>query len=289
MKRILLLVFLCAVVAGGWVLRNTTRTDADAIDANPIIVGEAEGPSEKPMTMADVMEIAKQGRYQMSLDLDDYVCTFVKQDRDPKGILNPQSEALLKVQTKLRGDTEDAPLRIYMKFLAPDSKKGREVIWGKDLFDGKMCVHEVGLLNFKRLYLDPNGFLAMQGERNPITKAGMVNLIEDLMARGEKLIDNPDVTITSVPDHRLDGVTTQLIQIHVAKPQGGEGDFSFAELAIDRQRWLMLMYRSFGWPENEGDEPPLIESYHYKDVQTNVGLTDQDFDPGNPEYNYPKF
>ena len=32
---------------------------------------------------------------------------------------------------------------------------------------------------------------------------------------------------------------------------------------------------------------PLLESYTYYDVKLNVGLTEDDFDPANPEYRYP--
>ena len=32
---------------------------------------------------------------------------------------------------------------------------------------------------------------------------------------------------------------------------------------------------------------PLLESYSYLDLKTNVGLTDADFDTKNPEYNFP--
>ena len=64
---------------------------------------------------------------------------------------------------------------------------------------------------------------------------------------------------------------------------------SLAEVVIDRKRSLLLMYRSFGWPENEGEDPPLLESYAYHDVVLNVGLTDEDFSPDNPDYKYPAF
>ncbi len=288
-RTIFLCGFITAVVAA-LVIHVAHRIDAEAVDATPTMIQSAtEKPEDRPVTMADVLEIAKQGRQQMAENLDDYVCRFVKQARDTKGVLFEQTEALMKVQTRLRGDTEQAPLRVYMKFLAPDSKRGREVIWGEDLNNGKLVAHEAGLLGFKRLYLDPLGFLAMQGERYPITNVGMVHLIERLVERGERLINNPDVEITVVPDYPIDDVTAELIQIRLAKPQAGKDDFSLAELAIDRQRWLILMYRSFGWPENEGEAAPLLESYHYHDVETNIGLTDEDFSPDNPEYNFPSF
>ncbi len=67
-----------------------------------------------------------------------------------------------------------------------------------------------------------------------------------------------------------------------------------AEIAYDPERQLILSYRSFGWPANaegitSGDvaELPLLESYNYHDVKTNVGLTEADFDTKNPEYSFP--
>ena len=285
-KRNIVLSGLLLATAAAVAVHYARRIDAEAVDATPIAI---EPQIDKPMTMDDVLEIAKEGRRQMAANLDDYTCRFVKQNRDTKGVLFDQSEALMKIQTRLRGDTEAAPLRVYMKFLAPESKRGREVIWGEDLNNGKLCAHETGLLGFKRLYLEPTGFLAMQGERFPITDVGMVHLIETLVERGERLRNNPDVSITVVPDYVIDNTSAELIQIRCAKPQSGPDDFSLAELAIDRQRWLMLMYRSFGWPESEGQEAPLLESYHYLDIQTNVGLTDLDFSPDNPDYSFPKF
>jgi len=41
------------------------------------------------------------------------------------------------------------------------------------------------------------------------------------------------------------------------------------------------------WPEAEGEDPPVDEECNYQDVKLNVGLTDMDFDPDNPEYDYP--
>ncbi len=186
-------------------------------------------------------------------------------------------------------DREDAPLRAYLKLIGPESKKGREIIWGEDLNDGKLCVHETGLLGLARLHLAPTGMLAMQGQRFPISHIGMVRLVEKLIERGERDRDNPNISITKVPDYKLGDVNAELLQITCSKPRGGEDDFSRAEIVIDRQRMLILMFRSFGWPENEEDEVPLLESYTYHDVKINVGLTDEDFNPDNPKYNFPAF
>ncbi len=288
--RNIALALLAGVIVVGLAIRTRYRIDADAVDGIPTVVGDSEESVEdKPMTMSDLLELAQQARESMAENLDDYTAHFVKQDRGTNGVLNEQEEMLLKVQTRLRGDSEDAPLRVYMKFLAPESKQGREVIWGEDLNDGKLCVHETGLLGLKRLNLEPTGLLAMQGQRYPITSAGLVRLVEKLIERGERDRNNPNISITTDPHHQLGDVTAELIQVRCSKPRGGEDDFSLAEVVIDRERALILMFRSFGWPENEGDDLPLLESYTYHNIQTNVGLTDEDFNPDNPNYDYPPF
>lgn len=289
-KRFILFVILILAIGVGFAQRYSRRTDAEAVDALPVVIEQENQESEdKPMTMSDVLDLARQARQHMTDHLDDYTARFVKQDRDVNGVLGEQIEMLMKVQTRLRGDSEGAPLRVYMKFLAPESKKGREVIWGEDLFDRKICVHGTGILGIKKLWLRPTGFLAMQGERFPITEVGMVRLMEKVILRGGQDLSNPNIEINVVPDYEIDGTTAELLQIRCSKPRGGKDDFSLAEVAIDRQRMLILMFRSFGWPETDEEDAPLLESYTYHDIETNVGLTDEDFNPDNPNYNYPAF
>ena len=179
-------------------------------------------------------------------------------------------------------------MRVYLAFQSPQSLKGREVIWGADLFDGTMAVHEVGmLLGLKTLWLDPNGFLAMQGQQYPVSEIGIMKLIDKLIERGEKDRDNPDISVKIITDHELDGRPTHLIQIKRKKPSNEDDDFSLAEIILDPERQIILCYRAFGWPDEPDGKPILRESYTYHDVKTNAGLTDADFDPKNPEYNFP--
>ena len=286
-KRLIAGCTILVVIAGVLIWLSSRRTGLNAANAAPTRV---EDSAENEVTMSDVLEMAVAARQHMAEHLDDYTARFVKQEVDTKGVLGEESELLIKVQTRLRGDTEQAPMRVYLKFQSPDSAKGREVIWGEDLYDGKLAVHEVGLiLGLKTIWLDPHGMIAMQGQRYPISEIGMVRLVEKLIERGEQDRDNPDIQVTLTEDHKLDDTAAQLIQVRRSKPSGGKDDFSLAEIIIDPQRQLILTYRSFGWPEQAGDDPPLMESYTYYDVKTNVGLTTEDFDTKNPNYNYPAF
>jgi hypothetical protein len=41
------------------------------------------------------------------------------------------------------------------------------------------------------------------------------------------------------------------------------------------------------WPEVSGGDPVLDEEFVYENLELDVALDDQDFDPDNPAYNYP--
>jgi outer membrane lipoprotein-sorting protein len=256
-------------------------------ESRPVQAGRAtEGSRE--LTMDDVLGMAQAARQHLAESLDDYTARFVKRERDSNGVLEDETVMQLKVQTRLRGDTEQAPMRVYMRFQAPPSVEGREVIWGEDLYDGKMAVHEVGLLlGMKTFWLDPHGIIAMQGQRYPITEIGLVRLVEKLIERGQQDRDNPDVSVTLTDNHPFADINAQLIQVRRSEPSGTDDDFSLAEIVIDQPRQMILSYRTFGWPTDSGQPPPLLESYTYHDVKTNVGLRDQDFETTNPEYGFP--
>lgn len=275
------------MVGGYYYYQSLDRTSKDIANASPTVTKEATNVA---VTMADVLDMAKSARAHLSTTLDDYTARFVKQERDANGTLAPESEIRMKVQTRCRNESNDAPLRVYLAFNGPQNLKGREVIWGADLFDGTMAVHEVGLLlGLKTLWLDPTGFLAMQGQRYPVSEIGIMKLIDKLIERGEKDRNNPDVSVEIIADQKLDDTLTQVIQIRRSKPSNQEDDFSLAEITLDPERQLILGYRAFGWPDEPEGEPVLLESYTYHDVKTNVGLTEADFDPKNPAYNFPSF
>lgn len=284
-KKIFAICFVVGMVGGYYYYQSIERTSNQSVNAAPT---ETDKTSNTSVTMSDVLDMAKSARTHLSTTLNDYTARFVKQELDTSGKMTPESEIQMKVQTRCRNKNNDAPMRVYLVFNSPQDLKGREVIWGADLFDGTMAVHEVGLLlGLKTLWLDPTGFLAMQGQRYPISEIGIMKLIDKLIERGEKDRNNPDISVNIIPDQKLDDIPTQVIQIRRSKPSNQEDDFSLAEITLDPKRQLILGYRAFGWPDEPEGEPVLLESYTYHDVKTNVGLTDADFDPKNSDYNFP--
>lgn len=286
-RRLFIFCVITGMVAGYSVYRATrSGTDASAASVPTAVTSGNDGT--QTMTMSDVLDMAQAARDHVSTSLNNYTARFVKQEVDAQGVLGPETEMRLRVQTKLRNETDDAPMRVYLKFTAPADVNGREVLWAEDLNDGQMAVHEVGLLlGLKTIWLDPNGIIAMQGQRYPISEIGLVKLVEKLLERGEKDRHNPAVSVTLTKNHAFGNVDAQLIQVRRSEPSNDAEDFSLAEIVIDPERQLVLSYCAYGWSENEQDEPPLLESYKYFDVETNVGLSDADFDTKNSAYNFP--
>jgi len=254
-------------------------------NANPNVLRTESKKRES--SIAEVLELATQARASMVGNLKDYTARFVKQEVDASGVLGALTEINLKVQTRLREGTETAPMRVYLDFAKPEAVNGREVIWAKDLHDGKLVVHEAGLLGMMTLRLDPTGMLAMRGQKYPIYDIGLVRLMEKLIERGQQDLENPEIKVFITDDYPFDGLMASRIEVLRSSPSGEEDDFSRAEVVIDLNRQLILRYQSYGWPKQEGDDPPLQESYTYYDVETNVGLTERDFDPTNPAYRFP--
>lgn len=270
--------------AGG----DSPTTEALKSAEDSAVDGVDSSESVRELSMKEVLQMARAARRHLAHSLNDYTARFVKQEVGTNGVLGPETEMRIKVQTRLRGNSENAPMRVYLRFTAPESVNGREVLWGEDLYDGKMAVREAGLLlSLKTFWLDPKGIIAMQGQRYPISEIGLVRLVEQLIERGEKDQDNPDVRVSLTENHRFDELDTQLIRVHRSRPSGQSDDFSLAEIIIDPERQLVLSFRSFGWPAKAGEPAPLLESYRYHNVKTNVGLSDADFDVRNPSYNFP--
>lgn len=271
----------------------------DAVDPSAVAgVGEASelgsanaSSGSGVSSMQQVIEIAEEALVSMSSNLEDYTATFVKQE-SVSGTLSPVTQMQIKIQSRMRNETDDAPMRIYLKFEQPEANQGREVIWAGDMNDGKMAVYEpVILLNLKTLWLDPTGPLAMRGQRYPIYHIGLVQLVEELVARGKREIGNPDVTVALQEGFSYHDRTCQLLTATRSKPSGGDpaDDFSRAEIVFDPNDKLVLAFRSYGWPEEGAvdQQAPLLESYEYRDVKLNVGLTEEDFDYQNEGYSFP--
>lgn len=232
-----------------------------------------------------MIELARSILNDMEANLQDYTATLVKRERIG-GRLGDEAKLAIKIRNRSEKEDVARGLAIYMKFVSPKGSAGQEVIWVENENDNKLISHLTGFKNWRRIVVDPDGMLAMMGNKYPITEAGLNRLVEKLIEKGEEDRVKGPCKVDLIDGQKIGGRECQLIQVtHPTKSD--QYDFHIAQIFIDTERKIPLRYAAFMWPESPGDEPPLEEEYTFLDVKVNVGLDDSVFDPDNPSYEFP--
>lgn len=228
-------------------------------------------PGEHPLMPA--MRVAQEGLVRIDTTIADYSAMLIKEERI-SGELMPKEVAFIKVRHQ--------PFAVYMFFLQPH--KGRECLYnaGPNNTKGLLVARDCGFKKrLGKFELDPDGRLAMNGQKYPIYKLGVRNLVTELIdvATNDTQFGECEVqTKQSV----INGRPATLIEVVHPIPRQ---NFRFykAELFIDNELKLPIRYASYLWPEQPGGEPPLEEAYTYVNIKLNNGFTDADFDKENVE------
>jgi hypothetical protein len=227
-------------------------------------------PGEHPLMPA--LRVAKNSLETIDTRVRDYNAVMIKRERI-NGTLAPQEIAFVKVRHQ--------PFSVYMYFLG--DKKGRECIYN-DLPDGSkgnLVARDSGFKKrLGKFTLDPEGGLAMKGQKYPIMKLGIRELTKELIsvATNDAQFDECEVTHgQGVMEGRP---ITMLKVVHPTRRDNFR--FHIAELFIDNELQIPVRYNAYTWPTEPGGEPLLEESYTYVKLKINNGYTDEDFDPESP-------
>lgn len=230
------------------------------------------------------LAVARKGLERIRAEVRDYTALMVKQER-VNGTLRTEETVRVKVRHRREQDGQVIPKSFYLYFEKPASVTGREVIWVEGRNDNRLTAHEGGIKNILSVNLAPTSFLAMSGNRYPITELGIETLMIRMIEKGERDLKHDECTVTVDRDIEVDGQKCTLITItHPEKRDHFE--FHQAKIYVNDEIDLPIGYEGYEWPEQPGGEPVLIEKYFYRDLKVNVGLTDIDFDPENPEYQF---
>ncbi len=234
-----------------------------------------------------VLQMARSALENMNATVQDYTAKLEKQERINGELGEAQFMELKVISRSPRpGSTEPFPLHAYFRYVEPSAAAGREVIYVEGKNDNRLVAHESGLMNVMRVNLAPNSFLAMKGNKYPANQVGLENLLKKLIEKGEllRVVENCHVTISKAlqwEDRIVDKV-----EIVLSRKQDSI-EFHKAEILFDPALKLPVSYSAYLWPENPQDELELEERYVYHDLKINVGLTEEDFNPDNPKYNFP--
>ncbi|MCP4478723.1 MAG: DUF1571 domain-containing protein [Planctomycetaceae bacterium] len=232
-----------------------------------------------------LLDVAQNAYEEISKNVKGYQSTLISQVR-VDGQLKEESYIVVKIRHACDDENGKVPFSVYTRFLKPANTAGQEAIWVSGENEGKIVAHPAGLFNLIRVKLDPDGSLAMKGNRYSIRDIGMKNLLKKMLEKGEAGLKNKDCQVQIERNVRVG--ETNCTMLEIVYPEATDNiDFHKARIFIDDVRGLPIAYEGYLWPEEQGGEPPLLEKYIYTNIELNPGFTDATFDPDNSEYNYP--
>ena len=240
----------------------------------------------KPHPLDRALSIAEDGLANIQNNIADYSAIMVKRER-VNGKLGDREYMKVKIRNERTIGGTKVPFSVYMNFLKPRACAGREVIWVKGQNDGKLLVHEGGIIGFKTFHLDPTGILAMKGNRYPIYEAGLENLVVKLIEKATRDRNAGDCIVNYREGASINKRSCSVIEV-IHPEAKAPFDFHKAQVYIDDEMNIPVRYAAYDWPASAGQPPQLMEEYTYVKVKLNVGLTDMDFDTRNPRYKFPR-
>jgi hypothetical protein len=267
---------------GGWDLSGDSRiTVANAGSAPPAARSEiadvtADDRLEGLAAKRKVVELLDQALARLE-SISGYAATVRITERI-RGVLGAEQ----RFEMKLR----HSPYAVYLKSVKPVA--GREAIYAEGFNDNMLVAHQVDWTRHlkPRLALAPTHGLVLAYSRHPITEAGILHLAQTL--RQEALLDLDDAAAETV----LERVTDSEGRVWLSSKQNracpGPGrSFARVEVFYDPTTSLPLRMSGYDWPKPEdAGELPLAEQCIFDDLKFEVGLSDRDFDPDNPAYDF---
>ncbi len=241
-----------------------------------------------PHSLDPALQLAHQSLGIIGAGVQDYTAKLVKRERIGEE-LGEYEFMFAKIRNrKTQNGTTVVPFGVYLAFLRPATIKGREVLYVENQNQGRVIAHEGGMKRMLGTHaLEPTGWMAMQGQRYPITDIGIENLVTKLIERGERDKRFGECGVRFLEGAKVSERACTVIEVtHPEKV--GPYDFHIAQVFLDNEYKIPVRYAAYSWPRVAGGEPELLEEYTYQDIKFNVGLTDADFDTNNPQYGFHK-
>jgi hypothetical protein len=233
---------------------------------------ESEPPKEHKL--APAIRIAEQAK-QVADGLEDYSANYYK-----KEIVNNRV-IVHSMSMKIRHE----PFSTYLRFHKPH--EGREVIYVKGANQGNLLAHETGLKSVVgTVSLHPESQEALSESKHPITEIGIANMAKHIIEQWKFESKYGECEVKYFPNAKLgDKQACKVIESSHPVPRK-QFKFHKTRLYIDKETNLPIMVEQFGFPPQQGAEPPLLEVHIYSNVRTDLGMTDIDFSPNNPNYGF---
>lgn len=190
----------------------------------------------------------------------DYTCLY---EKDERAISDGERQTMRLSFRK--------PFDVRIEWLNTEHRVDQTAVYRQGMNDGKVLAKRSGILGALTgtLKLDPNDPLALEDSKHPITETGLGNIID----RAKRDAANGQITNRFVAEEPLDGRAAYKFELKVK--QGGQ--FSGVPSAtrtliwIDKELMLPVMVEIYDRAN------AILERHRFKDLRTNVGLSDKTF------------
>lgn len=245
-------------------------------------VSQSETESSACWGLRNKLEHLESGRHSL-LAVDGYTGVFQKQEV-VNGVLLDEQTIAIKCRHR--------PFSIYLVWLTGDV--GREVIYIEGQNNGNMIAHDGGWKSrIPALTLPVDCTLAMRDARYPVTRAGIVGLIDIMRGVHEHDLLKSNIQTCEIDEHRqFEGRPCSMFTTRY-RSRHDSPVYRKSVTLIDHEWRVPVHTRHFEWPatsttleESQLDESTLLECYSFTDLKLNCNLTDHDFDRKNPEYRF---
>lgn len=190
------------------------------------------------------------------------------------------------------GSHMTTPAQLAVKFRKPfdlylhydgDVHNGRMVLYKRGWNDDNIRVRPSSWLPV--MNLAPRGRMAMQGQRHSIFEGGPLFVSRQIISDAKKVQAHPSLTAEFVASgfETLEGSKAFCWTSIQPKDQIPDLYAAKANICIDEATGFPA--RVVVWDLVDG-EHVLIEDYRYANIRVDPPLTDLDFDPENPDYNF---
>lgn len=250
-----------------------SHRDQSGVRASPPpAVRENFTPERVDPVLEEVMSFGRESRAALT-KIRNYTGVFTKTEL-VNGRMIRQS-----MDMKVRHE----PFSVYFYYRS-GKERGREVVYVAGANHGNLIIREDGFKGWiGALSLAIDSPKVMAENRHTIAEIGMACLLETAFNcwEAEKRAAEPNAEIKFLRD----APQGPIVDLCYRRPQPGI-DFQRSRLHFDGQTKLPVRAEQYGWPVGPGEEAPLLEEYHYSEIEPNAGLTDIDFDRENPNYKF---
>ena len=201
--------------------------------------------------------------------LDHYTATFLTQERID-GELRPEQWVAIKFKK---------PFQVYLRWVK-GRHEGRQALYPAGA-DGREVLVRVPLpVGGFTVSLDPLSPRARKGNRHPITDVGIGRLVDFVAENARRGMERGEVTIEDAGQRTTFERPSHRYILHFPDHPAKGYYCMTAVVEVDHDYRLPIYAEIFDW------DGQLVERYGYRDLRLNPGLTDEDFNPKNPDYGF---